>query len=140
MKEIDLLQQLQDEYEEDIKWSVDDSIKLSAFINTIPYKIAKYQNKWFRYKNALDKISKEIDDLYSVKFLYYKKDFDINLSNSEIKDFISKDVELNSLRLKAKTLTTLIEFLEKIMKNIDSIRWDIKLMVEYQKFISGVLS
>lgn len=128
------LSELQEEYLVDIKWEFS---KVEKYLQLLPSTIAKYQNIWLRYKKQLDKTEIEFDDLWISRFTYYKNDFDIKLSNSEIKDFINKDVELNNIRKKQKYLITAIEFVEKCMKNLDSIRWDIKNVIEYNKFING---
>ncbi len=130
------IDKLKDEYEEDIKWEFTD---IGVFMSTIPIKIAKYQRMWFDLRNTHDKYAKEYDDLWIKRFMWYKQEFDISLSNTEIKVFLEKDTELNNIRLKQKRILVVLEFLEKCMKNLDSIRWDCKLSLEYQKFINGVV-
>lgn len=124
------------EYEEDIKWDRD---KCDKYLMIVPSLIAKYQGYWFKMKKQLDKLEAEHDDKWIVRFQYYKHDFDIKLTNSEIRDFLTKDKELTQLKNKARSMLINVEYIEKCLKNIDSIRWDIKNYLDYQKFISGVM-
>jgi len=130
------LDELKEQYEEDIKWEFND---IPVFMSTISLKIAKYQKIWMELRNKHDKVEKEYNDLWIKRFMWYKQEFDITLSNSEIKVFLEKDQELNELRLKQKKLLVILEWLEKAMKNLDSIRWDCKTALEYHKFVNGII-
>lgn len=130
------LDKLTKEYENDINWSFNNT---DTFLQTLPLKISKYQGYWFKLKQNLDKIDNDYDDLWITRYVYYKNDYDIKLSATEIKDFLSKDVELNKLKKKQKHLITIIEYLEKILKNFDNMRWDISRVIDFEKFKAGVL-
>lgn len=130
------LDQLKEQYEQDITWEF---TQIPVYASTIPLKIAKYQKMWMDLRNQHDKYEKQYNDLWIKRFMWYKQEFDISLSNTEIKVFLEKDTELNDIRAKQKKLMVILEWLEKAMKNLDSIRWDIKNVIEYQKFISGVI-
>ena len=95
------LDELKEQYEEDIKWEFND---IPVFMSTISLKIAKYQKLWMELRNKHDKIEKEYNDLWITRFMWYKQEFDITLSNSEIKVFLEKDKELNDSRLKQKKI------------------------------------
>ena len=130
------IEQLKEEYEKDITWEFKD---LATYMATIPLKIAKYQNYWFGLKNTHDRLEKEYNDKWIIRYMYYKQDFDITLKDTEIRLFLEKDTELNEIKLKLKKIINIIEWLEKCMKNLDSIRWDCKLTLETQKFINGIV-
>jgi hypothetical protein len=129
-------EKMQEEYEKDIQWEFN---KMDKYLQQLPSIISKYQNHWFKLKRAYDKIEREHDDNWAVRFSYYKHDYDIKLTNSEIKDFLNKDIELNKYKHQAKQLFTQIEWIERCLKNLDSIRWDLKNALDYQKFIAGIL-
>lgn len=130
------IEQLKEEYEKDITWEFKD---LATYMATIPLKIAKYQNYWFGLKNTHDRLEKEYNDKWIIRYMYYKQDFDITLKDTEIRLFLEKDTELNEIKLKLKKIINIIEWLEKCMKNLDSIRWDCKLTLETQKFLNGIV-
>lgn len=89
-----------------------------------------------KYKETLYLLNKkeiELSNAWAERFSYYKCDYDFQLTNSEIKNFIDNDIETSELRLEVKNLKTDAEVLEKHLKNIESLRWDIKTLVEYMK-------
>ena len=82
---------------------------------------------------ALNKKEVELSNVWAERYSYYKCDYDFQLTNAEIKNFIDNDIETSQLRLEIKNLKTDTEVLEKHLKNIESLRWDIKTLVEYLK-------
>ena len=82
---------------------------------------------------ALNKKEVELSNAWTERYSYYKCDYDFQLTNAEIKNFIDNDIETSQLRLEIKNLKTDTEVLEKHLKNIESLRWDIKTLVEYLK-------
>ena len=82
---------------------------------------------------ALNKKEVELSNVWAERYSYYKCDYDFQLTNAEIKNFIDNDIETSQLRLEIKNLKTDTEILEKHLKNIESLRWDIKTLVEYLK-------
>lgn len=129
-------EEIQLEYENDIKWEFN---KMDKYLQQLPASISKYQNYWFKLKRQYDKLEKEHDDLWIARFTYYKHDYDIKLTTSEIKDFLTKDSELTKVKHQAKKVITQIEWIERCLKNLDSIRWDLKNTLEYQKFVAGII-
>ena len=89
-----------------------------------------------KYKETLYALNKkeiELCNAWAERYSYYKCDYDFQLTNAEIKNFIDNDIETSQLRLEIKNLKTDTEVLEKHLKNIESLRWDIKTIVEYLK-------
>lgn len=82
---------------------------------------------------ALNKKEVELSNVWAERYSYYKCDYDFQLTNAEIKNFIDNDIETSQLRLEIKNLKTDTEVLEKHLKNIESLRWDIKTLVEFMK-------
>ena len=91
-----------------------------------------------RKKYELLKISKNLDSLWTERYLYYKNDFPITLKQNEIKDFIERDKDYIELRYKLKEQENELDYLEKHLKNIESFRWDIKLFIELKKLELGI--
>lgn len=130
------IKDIQREYKEDIKW---ENKSLQSYIITLPAKISKYHTYWYYYKKMVDLVQKEYDDTYIDRYTYFKNgESDLTLSASETKSFVEKDLDLNKINLKLKTNIANCELIEKMIKNLDSIRWDIKSYMEYEKFINGV--
>lgn len=89
-----------------------------------------------KYKETLYALNKkeiELSNTWAERYSYYKCDSDFQLTNTEIKNFIDNDIETSQLRLEIKNLKTDCEVLEKHLKNIESLRWDIKTLIEYLK-------
>lgn len=125
---------IQAQYEEDIRWSIKD---LTNVLNLHPSIISKYQNIWYSLKSQIDKKQKEYDDTWISRFLFYKHDFSITLSNTEIKTFLDRDTELNNLKYEIESFSTKINLVEKWLKNLDGMRYDFKLIVDWEKFKNG---
>ena len=89
-----------------------------------------------KYKETLYALNKkeiELSNAWAERFSYYKCDFELQLTNSEIKNFIENDIETSELRLEVKNLKADCEVLEKHLKNIENLRWDIKALIDYMK-------
>lgn len=89
-----------------------------------------------KYKESLYALNKkeiELSNAWAERYSYYKCDYDFQLTNAEIKNFIDNDIETSELRLEVKNLKADCEVLEKHLKNIESLRWDIKTLVDYMK-------
>lgn len=89
-----------------------------------------------KYKETLYALNKkeiELSNVWAERYSYYKCSYDFQLTNAEIKNFIDNDIETSQLRLEIKNLKTDCEVLEKHLKNIESLRWDIKTLIEYLK-------
>ena len=104
--------------------------KLKEIGKTYSIVLKKYKETLY----ALNKKEIELSNAWAERYSYYKCDFDFQLTNAEIKNFIDNDIETSELRLEVKNLKTDCEVLEKHLKNIESLRWDIKTLVEYMKW------
>lgn len=122
------------EYEEDIKYDLPNLVR---YLMLLPSIISKYQNLWFHIKNKMDILQKEYNDTWISRFMYYKHDFDITLTNSEIKAFLEKDTNMNNIKSKIDFLSSKLTLVEKWLKNFDGMRFDLKLIVEWEKFKAG---
>lgn len=105
---------------------------------SIANEYAYFQTLYFHTSKNMTDIEKEIDSLWQGKFKFYKHEMDDKLSNTEIKGFIDKDLEILSLRGKLSNHKTYLTFFEECMKNLNNMRWDIKAYLEYIKLRSGV--
>lgn len=89
-----------------------------------------------KYKLALSDLNSleiSLSNKWAERYSYYKCDYDIQLTQQEIKSFIENDLETSQLRFQIKEKMSEIKVIEGHLKNIDSVRWDIKTLLEYKK-------
>jgi len=110
---------------------------ISEKLIELPKIIAFYQNYYFTFKDKFYKLQNEIEKKWTEKYIYYKNDFDFSLTNSEIKQFIEKDLEMLDLKYKLNQIKGILEKFEESLKNLDGIKWTLKTLVEWEKFKSG---
>ena len=92
-----------------------------------------------KLKYEFIKLEDEYDGIWYERFMYYKNDFPVKLSSNEIKDLLERDIELKNLKKQIKKLQVEIDIIEKEIKNLDSLRWDIKNFIEWEKLTSGII-
>ena len=109
-------------------------------IQNIPRDIAKLHKLYLAIGKDINTVQEILGTLYIEKYVHYKTEYDIVLKDSEIKQFIQSDRDYIELENVKSRLSTFLDIIEKSIKNIDSLRWDIKNYLEWQKFISGDLS
>jgi len=97
-----------------------------------------YQSAFFTLKQKHTKYSFELDKNWQEKFLYYKNDFKISLNNTEIKGFIEKDLEFLEKKKKLQEVTDLLEQIELTLKGLDSMKWTLKSLIDWEKFRAGL--
>jgi len=127
---------VQDEYLEDITWN---ELNSSSKMENCSMYIAKYQRYYFNALNKLYAVQEALGKKYQSLYIEYKMDFEIKLSSSEIKTFIETNSEYLTLKTSEKKLEAQINFFEECMKNVNSMRWDIKTFLELEKFKQGIV-
>lgn len=125
-----------EEYKKDVEWDETKAIPTSM---SIASKSAKYINIWQNMKTLLiTQIEPEYNKLFNIRYSFYKES-DIKYSSTEIKDILNRDESLSELRQTRELLLSFLEMLEKYIKNIEGIRFDIKCYTELLKITNGVL-
>jgi len=127
---------IQDEYREDIIWN---ELNASSKVSKCSRYVAKYQKYYFNGLSKLHDVEETLGNKYQSLYIEYKMDFEIKLSSSEIKTFIETNSEYLKLKKAQKKLEAQINFFEECIKNINSIRWDIKTFLEMEKFKQGIV-
>jgi len=127
---------IQKEYNEDITW---DEFNVSSKINLLAKYIVKYQNHYFGGLKKLNIITQGLGKKYQELYIYYKLDFEIKLKDQEIKTFIETNTEYLELKTAKSKLENQINYFEECMKNINSMRWDIKTYLDFEKFKQGIV-
>jgi len=112
---------------------------LSNKLIQLPYIIIKFQKKIFLLRKKIKDTSLEIDKIYQKKYLYYKNDFNFTLKDSEIKNFIERDVDILEKRKDLDKVEVAYENLMDIIKSLDNVRWTIKSIIDNEKFKAGII-
>ena len=125
-----------EKYNEFIKFGVEDiDDRLRRHTEILGY----YQSVYFTLKQKHTRYSFQLDRKWQEKYLYYKNEFNITLNNSEIKSFIEKDLEYLELKEKLQNVTDLLDQVELALKGLDSMRWAIKSLIDWERFKQGSL-
>lgn len=130
------IKELSEEFLNDTTW---DSINIEKAVISHSFTVSKWINKWMGFKRILDKVQKEFDEKWQARYLYYRMDFDIQLKLDEIKLLIERDTELAELKEKRQNVISIIEYIEKALKNLEGQRWDMKNAIELMKFKAGMI-
>lgn len=130
------IQDLQSEYEVDVTW---DEFNAPGVLQHIAYNISKYQKYYFEYITSRHKIEEALGNKYQELYLFYKLEFDVTLKDSEIKTFIETDKEYLKLKSAMSKIEAVINYIEECMKNLNSLRWDIKTFLDLEKFKAGIV-
>ena len=129
-----LIEKLFDKYNEFIKFeTIDIEDRLRRHTEILGF----YQSTFYTMKQKHTKYSFELDRQWQEKYLYYKNEFNIVLNNNEIKSFIEKDLEYLEIKRKLQEVTDILEQIELILKGLDSMRWTIKSIIDWEKFKAG---
>ena len=131
-----LNEKLFEKYNEFIKFEITDiDERLRKHTEVMGY----YQSAFYTIKQKHTKYSFELDRSWQEKYLYYKNEFNITLNNAEIKSFIEKDLEYLETKKKLQEVTDLLEQIEMTLKGLESMRWTIKSIIDWQKFQAGIM-
>lgn len=103
----------------------------------LPGMTGHYQNIYFELKNKYQQYDMAIDRKWTEKYLYYKNEFEFTLSNTEIKQFIEKDLEMLDLKDKLQKVELMLQKSEDVLKGLDNFRWSIKSLVDWENFKAG---
>jgi len=127
-------EKLLDRYNKFIKFESDEiEDRLFKLTETLGH----YQSIYYTLKQKHTKYSFKLDRNWQEKYLYYKNEFNIVLNNSEIKQFIEKDLEYLTIKESLAEVTDLLEQVELVLKGLDGMSWNLKSLIEWRKFQAG---
>ena len=143
------LDDIQNEWEKDCE--IDDNYLGENSIAT-PKLHAKYIKLLIGVKLKHSKLSADYNELRKNKFRYYRGELsreELNLLQweqwqgvkplkNEMDEFLQGDTELNTIKLKAEYLETMIYLLESILGQLKARDWQIKTAVEWKRFLAGM--
>jgi len=108
-------------------------------------------NKYLKYFTQQSLQYKKLQDdykiLYRDKWEYYtgkspanvyaEKPFDIKVLKADVNIYIDADEELQQLGQKIAYTKQVVEYLERILKEINNRNWNIRNTIEWKKFLHG---
>jgi len=143
-----ILEDIKKEYEKD---SVIDSTELDKESLRIPQLHGKYLAFLLSEKSTFKKMTSEYSSLYKFKWEYYtgksspeelkarKVDpFPLKILKTDIDVYINGDEELNTLSEKIEAQKSKIDYLESVIKEINSRQWNIRNAIEWRRFTTGL--
>lgn len=139
------LTELQDQVKEDLKLSAD---QLSHDAIITPDIHNKYNRMLMRESMALKKLERKYQVVYLQRWEYYKKKADPEvyaekpllkkIMDSDVKLYIAADEEIQELQAEIDAKEELVDFLKRVMDQINQRNWLIGRAIEYYKFTNNV--
>jgi hypothetical protein len=106
---------------------------------TVPNLHSKYLKIFFREKARYNKMDKELNKLYREKYYFYTTKYDKLLENQkEIQFHILSDEEYAELNQKVENQKVLVDCVDRTLKKVSQLTFDIKGIIEYTKYLQGV--
>ena len=69
--------------------------------------------------------------------VYQEKPFDLKVLKADVGIYLESDSELQQLGQKEAYLETTVNYLEKILREINNRQWTIRNTIEWKKFLHG---
>lgn len=138
------LTELQDQVTTDLKLSGD---QLAHDAIVTPDIHNKYNRMLMRERQALKKLERKWDVVYLERWEYYRKKADPDvytekpllkkIMDSDVKLYLAADEDLQNLRAEMDAKEELIDFLKRVMEQINQRTWLIRNAIEYYKFTNN---
>lgn len=124
-------------------------------LNSESLRTPQLHNKYLvMFENAklqLEKLEFEEKTLRRDKWLYYTgkmgdedlevrswEPFEYNILKTDVPMFLDADSEMQQLRAKISLQTSIVSYLEQVLKIITGRQWNIKAAIEWIKFTQGI--
>lgn len=142
---MDKLSELQAEAKGDLIIIDDEDLHQQSYKNQIikpkwlDYK-SKYKLMTFQCKAEHKRLYREKWEYYGGKSdakVYAAKPFDLKVLKTDLGVYINSDEEIMEIEKKIIYYETVIEFIDGVIKSIDSRGWDIRNAQDWKKFIAG---
>lgn len=112
---------------------------LNSKIFEVPKLHSKYLKHFFREKKKMHKMEKELNQLYRIKYHYYAFDYEHKLDNArEIQFHVLADEEYAEALRKFENQKTVVDMMDRTLKKVSQLSFDIRNTIEYLKYINGV--
>lgn len=131
--EIKKFEDLFEEIEKDLEIN---SVNLQEKLFKVPNLHTKYLRMFYSYQKIYLKKKKELNELYTTTYDKYKNGDEI-LDKKEIQFYILSDEEYSELKYKVNQLENMIDVLEKTVKRVNNLSFDLRHIIEWVKFQEG---
>ena len=84
-----------------------------------------YRDKWEYYTGKAD------------SSVYVDKPFDLKILKADVGMYIDADIEYQEITQKEEYINTMVDYLERILKQITARQWEIRNTIEWKKFLHG---
>ena len=140
---MDLIE-LQNDVDRDLK--IDDTELDLESIRT-PQLHNKYLKFYTQFSLQLKKVRDEKKSLYRDKWEYYtgksppevyqEKPFDLKILKADVAMYIEADLEYQEIGQKEEYIKMMVEYTERVLKEINTRNWTIRNTIEWKKFLHG---
>jgi len=69
--------------------------------------------------------------------VYQSQPFDLKILKSDINIYLEADVELQQIDQKVEYLKQIVNYLERVLREINNRNWNIRNAIEWKKFLHG---
>lgn len=142
------LDEVKDEWKKD---SVLDNTKFEKELIRVPMLHAKYLEYLVYFRAKRSAANRKLNHMKNVKRRYYRGEFGLDELNqygwsqwqglkpsmSELNQLFELDEDLNELEERVEYYNTALNAVEYIMKAISSRGYELKTLLDYQRFVSG---
>ena len=140
------LETLQEQVDKDLKIN-DTELDLESL--KTPQLHNKYMKHYTKFKLMLTKAETDYSQLKRAKWEYYtgkadasvyaEKPFDLKVLRTDVDKYIESDDELIKAKQKKEYLTTVVDYLDKTIRQISNRGFTIKNAIDWRKFTSGAI-
>ena len=142
---MDKLKELQEEAKSDL------AIISLEHLDQESYKNQLIKPKWLEYKTRFELLKTQSNikhsRLYRDKWEYYtgkspaevyaNKPFDLKVLKADVGIYIDADDEMQELGKKIEYVKTIVNYLERILREINNRNWNIKNTIAWKQFLHG---
>tara|TARA_Y100000310_G_C20440218_1_gene695737 strand:+ start:342 stop:767 length:426 start_codon:yes stop_codon:yes gene_type:complete len=107
----------------------------------------KYLKFYTQFSLQYKKVRDERKSLYCLKWEYYtgkaspevyqEKPFDLKILKADVAMYIEADLEYQEISQKEEYIKQMVEYTERILKEINNRNWNIRNAIEWKKFLHG---
>ena len=119
-----------------------ESIKPPQLHNKYMMFLNKFKLQLSIAENVLYKIKRSKWEYYTGKGdpeVYKEKPFDLKILRQDVYKYIDSDIELQKAKQKVDYLNTIVDYLDRTIRQISNRTFTIKNAIEWKKFTSGAI-
>ena len=140
------IEQLQEQADKDLKINDSEldleSIKTPQIHNKYMKHLAKFKLMLSRAESELHIVKRNKWEYYTGKAdpsIYQAKPFNLKILRQDVDKYIDSDEDIIKLKQKSDYLNTVVDFLDRTVRQISNRTFTIKNAIDWKKFISGAL-